>query len=92
MLEDIEDELGCSIETVHKALSDGIWVRCQVPLYRDELVNVNHLVLFQGKFIEVHKSWFFHERVPENGDDGDYYYFALSDYGKTWALTKEELE
>ena len=76
-LEDIEDEIGIDLATLIKALKNGIW-------YKEEYI----------EFIAPHRLVF----------DIDYLYevdtghsaklinhFHFKDYGKNWALTKEEL-
>ena len=77
-LEDIEEELGIDLITLFKALI-GIWVK-----------STNGDVYYVGSpylcFSENEKRELeFQFRV------GDTWY-KVKDYGKTWALTKEELE
>ena len=89
-LEDIEEELGCPLEVVFKvfkALKDG-------------QVIVKHIVGSKNPktFLEAHKiaELLFDGKnyglwIYDNGY-GDEFCVYTKDYGKTWALTKEELE
>ena len=76
-LEDIEEELGIDLITLFKALKDGI--------YR----------YGENNQVPVYLTWhdylkelvlFFDDNNPYNNRC-----FQFKDYGKTWALTKEEL-
>ena len=75
-LEDVEEELGIDLITLVKALKDGIYTN-------KWLHKTKYGIDLERKRFEGHCS----------GDYGvvetSYYYFK--DYGKTWALTKEEL-
>lgn len=84
LYEDIDDDIGISWTIVHSALKNGIyWVYKAV----------------EGRFIEYTKKvkglsfnengWFICEGWFDMGCPIVLY---LKDYGKTWALTKEELE
>lgn len=76
MLEDVEDELGIELTTLFKALDNGIYL----SPWGHKLVDFD----FSNKalFYEYERYEDYYERQ----------YFYLKDYGKTWALTKEELE
>lgn len=84
-LEDIEDELGIDLVTFHKALKNGVYYKVI------EKSSVNYGKIFFDKYV----IWGWNQ-----SSDGTYYAimqselqaFNLKDYGKTWALTKEELE
>ena len=77
-LEDIEEELGIDLITLFKALKNGIWYKD----YKD-----SDCIKFT-KDIEEHINW------KELIVPAKYTHISLSfkDYGKTWTLTKEELE
>lgn len=75
-LEDIEEELGIDLVTLFKALKNGIWYKSGREYY--------HAIM---DFSLVSKC--FREYIPYGKT---YIRFYLKDYGKTWALTKEELE
>lgn len=74
---DIEEELGIDLITLFKALKNGIY---------DKNEDRNVLVFL---------SWHYHlkEMVLFYDDENPYYNgcYQFKDYGKTWALTKEEL-
>lgn len=88
-LEDIEDELGVDLITLFKALKDGIWgTMYGRPKEQDEIL-----------FIEPRSfKLCIHTEEPPRfiyiwGWPGpDYNRYLLKDYGKTWALTREELQ
>ena len=79
-LEDIEEELGIDLITLFKALKYGFYFK-----YKNKIISSNNY-LFQIT-VNIKDNWIF--------DIVDYYLSLLSiklkDYGKTWALTKEEL-
>lgn len=90
MLEDlnryhsIEKELGIDLLTLFKALKDGIWT------WNDE----EHKEHFFEKPLGLTK--FIMENKYDEIETDTYRlvgvdYYELKDYGKTWALTKEEL-
>lgn len=92
-LEDIEEELGIDLVTLFKALKNGIWA----SMYGEKVekgttltfINKNVLVIIFEPFIpeEDFKPHF----IYRWGMPNDYSIYYLKDYGKTWALTKEEL-
>ena len=75
--EDIEEELGIDLITLFKALKNGIWI-----------YDTNGIEMFTGHFQNglvfnycSYPSIQYVDRL-----------FYLKDYGKTWALTMEELK
>lgn len=76
-LEAIEEELGIDLITLFKALKDGIYVIEE---------NDNYIVEDNIRSIENWKDGWGITTNMENLE------FFFSDYGKTWALTREELE
>lgn len=79
-LEDIEDGLGIDLLTLFKALKNGIWVKYDADF---GFTGKPEIVIKKDKCTEIclrNKKWW----IQEND-------FLLKDYGKTWALTKEEL-
>lgn len=76
-LEDYEEELGIDLSTLFKALKNGIY---------DKVENRN---------VSVYLTWhnYLKEIVLFYDDLNPYYSgcYQFKDYGKTWALTKEEL-
>ena len=76
-LENIEDELGIPLEVLFKALKEGI--------YYDHKHRNPESISFR---------FCCNDLIVEYTCFGctDYDYLEIKDYGKTWALTKEELE
>ena len=77
ILEDIEEELGITLEVLFKALKEGI--------YYDHKHRNPESISFR---------FCCNDLIVEYTCFGctDYDYLEIKDYGKTWALTKEELE
>ena len=93
--EDIEDELGVDLITLFKAIHNGVWAKnskqgihfislidwaCEVSKMRNIDGTTYLKPLYQFNVWEG------------NNEDRDKFTYYLKDYGKTWALTKEELE
>ena len=78
-LEDIEEELGIDLATLFKALKNGIYDKKENRNVRVDLVYHSHL----KKLV----LWY------EDYERGPYYNgcYLFEEYGKDWALTKEEL-
>lgn len=77
-LEDLEDDLGIPLEVLFKALKDGIYVQGE-----DE---DGHLYITKLENYKIGLDWC---KVSKSWGLSA---FATKDYGKTWALTREELE
>lgn len=84
-LEDLEEKLGVSIIKVFEALENGAWVKSKEwGLCKWNMPNIFNE--YDGR------------NNPKSNPElqflksGKYKYFKLKDYGKTWALTREELE
>ena len=78
-LEDIEEELGIDLVTLFKALKDGFYVKGEDgKCFADFESPAGKLSLSCGELFYGHIR--------------SYQYIKLKDYGKTWALTKKELE
>ena len=74
-LEDIEDELGIDLITLFKALKNGIYFKVKDKIYFTNGLDLD-----------------FKEKVLfEFNEYEDFETYELKDYGKTWALTEEEL-
>ena len=87
-LEDIEEELGIDVITLFKALKDGIWTN-QEQWYGDE--KQGKIRFFQVRLLlEENAVGCIHNSMWKGKEVIRTLYFK--DYGKTWALTKEELE
>ena len=80
-LEDIEDKLGIDLITLSKALTNGVWVKLEYFGCKTTNI-VFEKAFYFGKVIGE-------EKPVIRAECREYY---LKDYGKTWALTKEELE
>lgn len=88
-LEDIEDELGIDLITLFAALNKGIWIyRGKKKEHTSWCISIN------GNGDGGYRKTTFWLSYKVNGFDFPDYYEKLNfkDYGKTWALTKEELE
>lgn len=77
-LEDIEDELGIDLITLHKSFEEDIWIKIDnkimfVPYDKKDFV------FYEGNIncYPLKEPWG--------------YTVSIDDYGKTWALTEEEL-
>lgn len=77
-LEDIEDELGIDLITLLKSFEEDIWIK-----FDNKIMFVPYdkkdFVFYAGNI----------DCYPSNEPYG--YTVSIDDYGKTWALTKEEL-
>lgn len=80
-LEDIEEELGISLVTLFKALTDTTAIK-----NKDGTIDVMWACPRFQISIDKSDSWILYGPVEEQK------YVSIKDYGKTWALTKEELE
>ena len=78
-LEDIEDELGIDLTTLIKAMKDGI--------FHNQLVGISDEA-WRCQVDLKNKRFYYH--IEDMGGSW-YIYCYFKDYGKTWALTKEEL-
>lgn len=76
ILEDIEQEFGIDLVILFKAITNGIWVKTNNGISK-------HLTVALKKRHHTKEYWLFYR---------PYSHVYLKDYGKTWALTKEELE
>lgn len=80
-LEDIEEELGIDLDTLFKALKNGIWVKYSSAIIEHKTWYV-HLTGHYIGWKENSGSLYDNDRVENR---------PLKDYGKTWSLNKEEL-
>lgn len=89
-LEDIEEKLGIDLVTVFKALKEGIYYKKDKNAIEHFIPNDEyHLVLDCNGSIRKLNYWLLSIiKVDTNEYIND---FWVSDYGKTWALTREEL-
>ena len=85
-LEDIEDELGIDLLTLFKALKNGIYLK-----FGSEKVTgvyYEHRAILPRHFDKDYKGYFIDLQLELSIN----FNFYFKDYGKTWALDKEELE
>ena len=81
--EDIEDKLDIDLITLFKALENGVYVKPWNSIKFDEDVSVVS-VYTQNPGEKANKKLVLFDSLQND--------YAFKDYGKTWALTKEELE
>ena len=87
-LENIEEELGIDLITLFKALRNGIWTN-QEQCYGDE--KQGKIRFFQVRLLlEENAVGCIHNSMWKGKEVIRTLYFK--DYGKTWALTRKELE
>ena len=101
-IEDIEEELGVDFITLYKALKNGIWTRGGFYSYvlRDEPHFVEKPEIgIEEVYMELNAKTGRFDVMEENApciyeyDEEEIECVTrLKDYGRTWALTKEELE
>ena len=83
-LEDIEEELGIDLITLFKALKNGFWsIDKNKHIYKMKPTKGN------GGAMSYYASL---DYIITEDTYYDEEYFLLKDYGKTWALTRKELE
>ena len=84
--EDIEEELGIDLITLFKALKNGIYLK----FGSEKITGVyyEHRAILPRHFDKDYKGYFIDLQLELSIN----FNFYFKDYGKTWALTKEELE
>ena len=93
-LEDIEQELGIPLEVLFKALKDGIYTNWKLDVDK-ELKGLFKFNCLKLRYADYEKLFYLEDIYHPYGDRncGDIgIYVFLKDYGKTWALTRDELE
>lgn len=85
LLEDIEDEFNVSFDTLFEAIKKGIWA-----IYHDKIfyLGIQPLIYYPTSKDKKTREFAF-VLIDIVGEEHIYW---LKDYGKTWSLTKEELE
>jgi len=89
-LEDIEEELDIDLLTLFKALKCGIWIKNKSKIEEVKVGGDEHLVLDCNNSIDKKCNYWL--IIYQDITGGTIFDRWVSDYGKTWALTKEELE
>lgn len=86
-LEDIEDKLGVDIVRLYKALTRNI------IYYKNEISNeIDECECVYSSITKYENNIYAFMLLLKNLNNEESYMVATIDYGKTWALTKEELE
>ena len=80
LLEDIEEELGIDLLTLFKALKYGVYVKYDSDFGITKKPNIKIVKDNATGICYRNKKWYLQEEET-----------LTKDYGKTWALTKEEL-
>ena len=104
-LEDIEEELGVDLITLFKAFKNGIWSKGG---YYDDCCLDSEPHFMSPEQIELGAMWYTEREHKNDADfsleesnalclyarhyDVKVYCVRVKDYGRTWALAKEELE
>lgn len=104
-LEDIEEELGIDLVTLCKAFKNGIWSKGGCYPGSGCYLDNEPYFIEPGK-IELGSAWYFEFACKGdctnggeealclymNNSEEKVFRVRVKDYGRTWALTKEELE
>ena len=77
-LKDLEEEIGIDLITLFKALKNGIWIKKKGKI-KNLLFFYENVNLYED-YLYICPVDIYDERV------------CINQYGKTWALTREELE
>lgn len=77
----IEQELGIPLEVLFKALKEGVWMKSLN--YKDKTISYHKECVLSYKL----REW-----ILWIGEYENTFMREVKDYGKTWALTREELE
>ena len=85
-LEDLEEELGIDFITLFKALKNGIYLKFGSE--KNIGVYYEYRTILPRHFDKDYKGYFIDLQLELSIN----FNFYFKDYGKTWALTKEELE
>ena len=83
-LEDIEEELGIDFITLFKALKNGFY-----HIDKNKHIYTTKPTKGNGGAMNFYACL---ECIIAEDTYGDQYIYSLKDYGKVWALTKEELK
>ena len=82
--EDLEEEIGIDLITLFKALKNGFY-----HIDKNKHIYTTKPTKGNGGSMNFYTCL---ECIIAEDTFGDQYIFSLKDYGKVWALTKEELE
>ena len=87
-VEDLKEELGIDLITLVKAIKEGIYIKND----KGEIVDVSNEPCVLNSYVPT-GDWGFEiwGQCPINFRETFTDIFRFKDYGKTWALTKEEL-
>ena len=84
--EDIEEELGIDLITLFKALTQGVYAKYTVVWEPEIKKEIGKFSVCLVRNLFGLKGWFIMAGCKEPD------FWELNEYGKTWALTKEELQ
>ena len=88
-IKSIEADLGVNLTTLFKALKKGCWIKYKKPW--ETKYNHNDMIVFcKVRYYGDEYNW--GRSFEIEGDLDETHYFGTSNYGETWALTREELE
>lgn len=85
-LEDIEEELGVDLVTLLKALNNDIYVKHEEKILHCVVENITNVVM------NIDSLYYSENKKYDNNFLSQIRQVLIKDYGKTWALTREELE
>ena len=86
-LEDLEDELGISLEVLFKALKDGAYKKINNQIWKCYDLDIHYNISEQKYILNAYSI--------ENIETFEASYettIYIEDYGKNWSLTRKELE
>ena len=86
-LEDIEEEINFDLITLFKALKNGVCYKNRQGQIKKDLPHLNYNKPTHRWYLEI--GWA--DRWIADKENGWWYPLEFKDYGKTWALTEEEL-
>ena len=95
-LEDIEDELGIEFSMLDNICKNGVYCyKRSITAFKPNVARLGNIIHIQNSDIQINFFGVYKEKRMGVSIMGciDYVYHSLpiKDYGKTWALTKEEL-
>ena len=91
LIRELEEDLEIDLVTLLKALKNGIWVRQKPPYNENEIVKLepSELNVSLGEDYAILQELYFEDLDYVMDTTGRKWH--QKDYGKTWALTEEEL-
>ena len=92
-LEDLEEEIGMSLLTLFKILKHGRIIHKYKPFCAGKQIILESCII-NGLFYESGQYGLevYNEEDDIDEEYNDFKYVYIKDYGKTWAIKKEELK